>query len=128
MKFLFSLFLTGFFVGSIFLPLIHLVEISHAQESGNASVGTVEVETGDHEKVSSDTSGCEKYVLSFHSERLPVFPKDLEKIPTLLERECFSQDLAYENTIILFFSGNTDPPPFIPSLYPSLIGIIKNQT
>ena len=127
MKFFLSLLLVGFFTGSLFLPLVHLVEVLHAEEAGTVSVEISETEQLQHENISSDSSGCEEYILSFHSERLPAFSKDLGKIPAFFERKYFSEDFSYKSTDVSSSFGSTDPPSFTPTLYSSLVGIIKNQ-
>ena len=126
MKFFLSLLLTGFFAGSLFLPLVHLVEISHAGEAGMVSAEISETDGTHPENLSSDTSGCEEYILSFHSERLPTFSKDLGKIPAFFERKSFSEDSLYKSTDVSFSFGSTDPPP-VRTSYSSLVGIMKNQ-
>ena len=124
MKFLSSLFLVWFFLGSFFLPLVHLAEVSSVQEMGGGNPREISC-TEKSKEISPDVIQCRDYILSFHSERFHSLSRDAEEAIVFSKKHLFQID-----PLPIHLSGplpHKGPDPPIRTHYCSLIGIIKSQ-
>lgn len=102
---------------SLFLPIIHLVEISHAEKH--------EIHKNIIKDNSSQTPECNEYTFSVDLEKSVSFLNQVYQSIDIPKNIFFQEKIKFENIYSLLLSRGQDPP--LKNTFTSLVGIVKIQ-